>query len=138
MEGPELAARGSGFLALGLILVAAAVPLGYRLRLARRAAPVSRAISIHVALGVATTAAAFAHGLFALLQLGSSRAIAAGNIALAAGAGALLVLMAHVGIGLQLRDPKLRTRQTTRRKHLATALTITALAIVHVVMLWTS
>ncbi len=136
MDGSELAARGSGYLAFGLVLVAGTVPLGYRWRHGRRAAPASPPISLHVRLGVATAGAAFAHGLFALMQLGSSRAITAGNLALAAGAGALLVLMAHVGIGLQLRDPKLRTRQATRRKHLATALTITALAITHVVMMW--
>ena len=138
MDGSELSAIASGFVALGLVFIAGAVPLGYRLQQGRRAAPGSRPISIHVAIGVATTAAAFGHGLVALMSLGSSRAIAAGNLPLAVGAGALLVLMAHVGIGLQLRDPKARKRPELRRKHLMTALTIAALALAHTVMLWTA
>ena len=136
MDG--LAAALSGWLALGLIFVAGLVPIAVRLRAGHRAGPRSHPISIHVALGTATALGAFVHGLLALLSLGSSKAIAAGDLALAAGAGALLVLMAHVGIGLQLRDPKLRQRQPTRNKHIATALTITVLALAHAVMLWTA
>jgi hypothetical protein len=127
---------GTGWLALALIGCAAAVPLGYRLRVGSRAAPQSRATSIHVAIGVATALAAFSHGLVALMSLGSGRAITAGNLGLAAGAGALLVLMAHVGVGLQLRDPKLKKRPEKRRTHLATAITITVLALAHLFAFW--
>jgi hypothetical protein len=136
MEWSELGAVGTGWLALGLIACAAAIPLGYRLRTGNRAHPRSRSTSIHVVVGVATTMAAFGHGLTALFSLGSARAISAGNLGLAAGAAALLVLMAHVGIGLQLRDPKLKKRPEKRRTHLATALTITLLALVHLFTLW--
>jgi hypothetical protein len=78
------------------------------------------------------------HALFALLSLGSPGAIGAGDLALFAGAGALMVLLAHVGIGLQLRNPTLRKRNETRRRHLFTASTITVLALVHVWMLWSA
>lgn len=129
-------AFASGWLALGLVLIAALVPLGYRWKLGHRASPQSRPISMHVALGIATAAAAFAHALFSVMSLGSASVVAAGNIALALGGAALLVLMAHVGIGLQLRNPQLRkARKPLRAKHLATAITITLCAIAHVAML---
>jgi membrane-bound metal-dependent hydrolase YbcI (DUF457 family) len=131
-----LLGRGSGWLALALVMSAAAIPIGHRLRVGRRAAPQSATTALHVTLGVATTAAAFTHALFGVFSLGSPRAIGAGNAGLAAGALALLVLMAHVGIGLQLRDPKLRTRQEKRRTHQVTALIISACAIGHIVMFW--
>lgn len=145
MEWTELTSLGSGWLAFGLILSAGAIPLGYRLREKRRAAPTSRPISLHVSLGIAVAAAAFVHALLGVLSLGSARAIGAGNAGLLAGAIALLVLMAHVGIGLQLRNPQLgkkkgqlRKRQELRGKHLMTALTITVFAVAHVAMLWSS
>jgi len=138
MQWSELTAIASGWLAFVLIFAAALVPVGYRLRAQRRAAPRSRTISIHVIIGVSVAGAAFVHGLFGVMQLGSPGAIAGGNLALFAGAAALLVLMAHVGIGLQLRDPKLKRRPQTRAKHLATAFTIMVLALVHAVTLWTA
>jgi hypothetical protein len=138
MEWSELTSLGSGWLAFGLILAAGAIPVGYRLRDGRRAAPSSAPISLHVSLGIAVAAAAFVHALLGILSLGSSRAIGAGNAGLLAGAVALLVLMAHVGIGLQLRNPKLRKRPELRRKHLATALIISVCALTHVAMLWSA
>ena len=138
MEWSELTSLGSGWLAFGLILGAGVIPVGYRLRAGRRAPPTSRPISLHVSLGIAVAAAAFIHALFGVLSLSSERAIGAGNLGLLAGALALLVLMAHVGIGLQLRNPKLRKRTELRGKHVVTALLITAFAVAHVAMLWSS
>jgi len=129
-------AFASGWLTLGLVLLAGVIPLGYRWKIGRRADPQSRPISMHVTLGIATAAAAFAHALFSVMSLGSAKVVAAGNLALALGGAALLVLMAHVGIGLQLRNPKLRKgRKPLRKKHLVTAITITLCAIAHTVML---
>jgi len=128
-----------GWLTLGLVFSAGLIPLGYRWRMTRRAAPDSKPISIHVMLGVATAGAAFVHALFSVLSLGSPTAVGAGNLAIAIGGAALLVLMAHVGIGLQLRNPKLRKkRKDLRGKHLLTAITITVLSVAHAVMLATA
>lgn len=127
-----------GWLTLGLVFVAGLIPLGYRLREKRRAGPDSKPISLHVTIGVATAAAAFAHALVSVLSLGSASAVSAGNLAIAVGGAALLVLMAHVGIGLQLRNPKLRKRKELRTKHLFTALTIAVCALVHALLLATA
>ena len=128
----------SGWVTLALIVIAAMLPLGYRLKNSRRAAPVSRLTGTHVGIGVAVVLMAFGHSLFGVLSLGSSSAIAAGDLAIALGGVALLVLMAHVGIGLQLRNPKLRSRQEQRRKHIATATTIAVFAVSHAVLLLTA
>jgi hypothetical protein len=108
------------------------------LREKRRASPHSKLIGIHIVIGTATAFAAFTHTLFAMMSLGSSSAIGGGNAALLAGVGAMLVLMAHIGIGLRLREPKLRRRPEVRRRHMAAAITISALAIGHISMLWIS
>ena len=125
----------SGWLAVALIVFAATVPLVYRAREKKRAAPGSRAIGGHVALGAAAAVFAFVHVLLALPALGSSQAIAGGATALLPAGGAFFVLVAHAGVGLQLRDPKLRDRPKKRRVHQATAITIVVLVLVHVVVL---
>jgi len=135
MEWSAFASLGTGWLTLCAIFVAATVPLGAHLKLRRRAAPRSSPIKLHVSIGVATAVAAFIHALFGVLSLGSARAIGGGNAARFAGAGALLVLVAHVGIGLQLHDPKLKKRPETRRKHVVTATIIAVCALLHVVLL---
>jgi hypothetical protein len=136
MDGTELASLGSGWLTLGLVFTAGLVPLGFRLRHRRRAAPNSGPISLHVALGLAVVAAAFVHSVLGVLSLGSERAIGASELSIWAGVIAVLVLMAHVGVGLQLRNPKLRERTRLRRWHLTTALTIAVCAVVHALLLW--
>jgi hypothetical protein len=73
----------------------------------------------------------FLHPLTALFSLGSEAAIGGGVLGLGLGALALVVLLAHTGIGLKLRNPKLRERASSRRTHLVTALTILALALAH-------
>lgn len=121
----------TGWLAVSLVAAAACVPALHRLRAGRRAAPDSRATAVHVAIGLATAAAAFAHGLFAVLSLGSPEAIGGGVLGLAAGGVAFLVLLAHTGLGLQLRDVKLRRRPEKRRAHTMTAIAIAVTATVH-------
>lgn len=125
----------SGWLAVLLIVLAATVPLAYRAREKRRAAPVSPSITWHVALGSAAAAVAFVHTLVALPALGTPQAIGGGATALIPAGGAFFVLVAHAGIGLQLRNPKLRDRTTKRRIHVTTAITIALAVTAHVTAL---
>jgi hypothetical protein len=125
-------AQWSGWITVALIVSAAAVPIGHRLRAGKRAAPDSPAIRGHVALGVAAALLAFAHTLSALMSLGSERATAGGNFAIVPGCAAFLIVVAHVGLGLQLRDVRLRNRARKRRSHLATAIAIAVAGGVHV------
>jgi hypothetical protein len=53
-------------------------------------------------------------------------------LALAPAGVALFVLVAHVGIGLQLKNPKIRGRSGKRRAHWATAITIIVMVFLHV------
>ena len=133
-----LPAIATGWVAMGLVVIAAVVPLGYRLWRRRRPAPRSPTISWHVIVGIGTALAAFVHAVVGVTSMGSERSIAAGNLPFAAGAAAVLVLMAHVGIGLQLRDPKLKLRPQLRRRHVITAITIGAFTLIHAVLLWTA
>lgn len=80
-------------------------------------------------------AMAFSHTLTAVLSLGSPSAIGAGELALLSGAVAFVVLLAHTGLGLQLRKPKLRRRDEIRRQHWTTAIIITLAVLAHVVLL---
>jgi hypothetical protein len=124
-----------GWIAVALIVLAATLPLAHRARVGKRATPDSRTISIHFALGSAAAAFAFVHTLLALSSLGSSQAVGGGAAALLPGGAAVFVLMAHAGIGLQLRDPKLRDRAKKRRVHVATAITIAVTVAAHVIAL---
>lgn len=121
----------TGWLALVAIVVAGLVPLLARVRLGKRAAPGSPPIKAHVVLGLSTSALAFGHTLTIIPALGSPAATAGGMLALVPGGVAFFVLVAHTGIGLQLRDEKLRTRAQKRRTHLTTALVITSLVALH-------
>lgn len=125
----------SGWLTAACIVLAAIVPILHRLRNARRAAPESRTTAVHVALGAGVAVLAFTHALFSLFALGSESTIESGDLALAAGGGAIFVLVAHAGIGLQLKNPKIRDRAKKRRIHVGTATTIVVLVIVHAVLL---
>jgi hypothetical protein len=125
-------ARWSGWIAVALVVAAALMPIWQRLRFARRASPDSPPMRAHVTLGIATALFGFGHTLTALTALGSERATAAGNLALVPGCLAFLVIVAHVGVGLQLRDPKLRDRASKRRTHLTTAILIALAVGVHV------
>ena len=127
----------SGWVTVGLLVAAASIPLGHRLLLHRRAAPDSRPIGLHVVLGLTTTAVCLAHAMAILPALGSPGAVAGGMVALAPGAAAFFLLFAHVGVGLQLRAPRLKSRAQKRRLHAMLAAGIATFACVHVVVLRT-
>jgi hypothetical protein len=122
----------SGWLGAALIVAAALVPLGHRVFMRLRAAPTSRTITGHVVLGFAATAMALLHALAALPALGSPAAIRGGMTALLPAAAAFFVLFAHVGVGLRLRNPRLRGRARLRRWHVILALSIAATVAAHV------
>jgi hypothetical protein len=125
----------TGWVAYALIASAATVPLGFRLMNKRRAAPDSKPIGIHATIGICAAAAAGFHTLAILPSLGSPAAVGGGMIAILPATLAFFLLFAHVGVGMQLRNTKLRDRPKKRRLHLflATAIGITATA--HVVLL---
>ncbi len=125
----------SGWIAAAAILMAALVPLQHRLRHGKRAAVESGTTRLHVAFGMAVAGVGFGHALLSLFSLGASSTIGEGQLALACGGAALFVLMAHAGIGFQLRDPKLRKRPEKRRTHLITASTIIVLVVLHAILL---
>lgn len=124
-------ARWSGWFAALLIVGAGLVPLVHRVRAKKRAAFGAPSIRAHVIVGQATAAAAFMHTLVALTALGSPAAVESGTLALAPGAAAFLVLVAHAGIGLQLRKERLRDRPSKRRLHTITAVLITLVVAFH-------
>lgn len=125
-------ARWSGWLAALAVVVASLVPIVHRLRAGRRAELRSPSVSRHVSLGLGAAALGALHPLTAVLALGGASAIGAGNLGLAFGALTFLVLLAHTGLGLRLRDPKLRERPRIRRQHVITAVTITLATAAHV------
>jgi hypothetical protein len=118
----------TGWLAAIAIVLAAMVPFVHRMRTGKRGAPGSPPIRLHVALGMTTSALAFLHTLLMLPALGSPAAIGGGVFALLAGGAAFFLLVAHAGLGLQLRDPRLRDRNRKRRMHTTTA-TLIAIAV---------
>ena len=86
-------------------------------------------------LGLVTSALTFGHTLLVLPALGSPAATAGGMLAIAPAGVAFVVLVAHAGLGLQLRDEKLRARSKTRRSHATTAIFIAVLVAIHIVVL---
>jgi len=137
MAGPWSLATWTGWVATALLVTAAALPLVNRLLSGRRAPPDSRLMGVHVLLGFGTTAAALAHTMAVLPSLGSPAAVAGGMLALAPAALAFFLLAAHVGVGLQLRSPRLRERVRKRRQHALIAIGIAAMVAVHVIALRT-
>jgi hypothetical protein len=125
----------SGWIAAALIVLAASVPLLYRARQKKRATPESPTIRAHVFVGLATSIATFAHTGLILPELGSEAAVGAGALAFLFGAAAFLVMVAHAGLGLGLRNPKLRDRAKRRQRHVTTALVLVSMVVAHVVLL---
>jgi formate-dependent nitrite reductase membrane component NrfD len=128
-------ATWTGWIAAALLLLAAAVPLGHRLIHGRRAAPGSRTQGWHVVLGLTAALAALAHATTILPALGDPAAVRGATTALLPGVLAVFLLVAHVGLGLRLRQPQLRDRVRLRRAHLIVAATIACAVAVHVVAL---
>lgn len=131
----EALARWSGWIATVAIVFAWLVPIVQRARAGRRAAPGSAPIRLHVFVGFTTAALAFLHTIAALPALGSPAATGGGMAALLPAGVAFFLLVAHAGLGLQLREPKLRERARKRRMHLTTAILITATVAAHVLAL---
>ena len=125
----------TGWIAVVLIALAAALPLGFRWKAGRRAAPASPLMKAHVAIGLATSVIGFLHTATLVADLGAPGAVAGGAIALAPGAFAFFVLVAHTGIGLQLRDERLKDRPRKRRLHRLTASLIVIGVAAHVLAL---
>ena len=125
----------TGWFAVAAIVFAALVPIAQRLRIGQRAAPGSKSIRIHVYVGMATAALAFSHTLVIVPSLGSPAAIAGGVEAMMAAGAAFFLLVAHAGLGLQLREPKLKDRKKKRRMHTTTAVLIALAVTAHVVLL---
>ena len=131
----EMIAIWSGWLATAAIVLAALVPIVQRARAGKRAAPGSAPIRLHVTIGLATAALAFLHTMAVLLALGSPAAIAGGLFAMLPAGAAFFLLVAHAGLGLQLRDPKLKDRARKRRMHTTTAVLIALTVGMHVTLL---
>lgn len=125
-------AKWSGYAAVALIMIAGTVPLLYRIRAHKRASPQSPTLRAHVVFGLATALVAFLHTLIALPSLGSPEAVGAGLLPLASAGCAFFLLVAHAGIGLQLRDVRLRDRPKKRRTHAITAAAIVVAVTAHV------
>lgn len=131
----EAIAVWSGWVATAAIVLAALVPLVQRIRAGKRAAPGSSPIRLHVLVGLATAALAFVHTMAVLPVLGSPAAIAGGLFALLPAGAAFFLLVAHAGLGLQLREPKLKDRARKRRMHTTTAVLIAVMVAIHAVLL---
>lgn len=125
----------SGWLAVAAIVFSVLVPIVQRVRFGKRAAPGSPSIRLHVLVGLSTAALAFAHTFVVIPQLGSPAATAGGMAALLPAGAAFFLLVAHAGLGLQLRDPKLRDRARKRRMHTVTAILIAVTVAMHAIVL---
>ncbi len=125
----------SGWFAAALVVFAATLPLGHRIWAHRRAALGSPTIKTHVVLGLSTAGAALVHTLSVLPSLGAPAVVGAGMLALAPASAAFFLLFAHVGVGIKLRDPRLRDRSAKRRLHVILALSIAATVAAHIVAL---
>jgi hypothetical protein len=125
----------SGWFAAALVLLAASFPLGHRIWAGRRATLGSRILKTHVALGLSAAGGALVHTLSVLPSLGAPAVVGAGMLALGPASAAFFLLFAHVGVGLRLRDPRLRDRTAKRRLHAIFAIAIVATVAAHVVAL---
>ncbi|MCL2723159.1 MAG: hypothetical protein FWD69_01860 [Polyangiaceae bacterium] len=125
----------SGWIATMALAAAAILPMVFRFRARRRARPSSPIIRQHVALGFLTSALAFGHTIVVLPVLGSPAATGGGMMALAPAGVAFFFLVAHAGLGLQLRDERLKERTKKRRAHAVTAAVIMIAITIHVVAL---
>ncbi len=126
-------ASWSGWAAAALMLAALLFPIVHRIRFARRAELTSPWVTFHFGVGLGAALLGFLHPLTAVIDLGSPEAVGAGALGLGAGGVAFVILLAHAGLGLKLRDPKLKSRPASRQKHLVTAILIVVAVTAHVV-----
>ena len=130
----DLAALSGWFAAL-LVIAAGLVPVSHRVFAGKRAAPASRFMGWHVAIGLSASVIALLHTFALLPALGSPAAIRGGMSALGPGAAGFFLLVAHVGVGLRLRGKVRGDRARLRRRHVALAIAIVVAASAHVVAL---
>jgi hypothetical protein len=128
-------ATWTGWIASALLLLAAATPIGHRWIVGRRAAPGSRTLGWHTGLGLIAALAALGHATSILPALGDPSVVRGGTAALLPGVLAVFLLVAHVGVGLRLRHPRLRDRARLRKTHVLVAATIACAVSAHVVVL---
>lgn len=128
-------ASWTGWLAISAIVLAAAVPALHRVFVGKRASPLSRTVRLHAAAGVLAAVLAYGHVFVAVPALGESAMVRAGSAALLPALLAAFLLVAHVGVGIRLRSPKLRERVRLRRFHLIAAITIFASSLAHAIAL---
>lgn len=121
----------TGWLAVAAFVIAALLPISTRVRFKTRAELKHPSVQNHVLLGMVALALGSIHPLTALFQLGSPEAIGGGNVGLALGGVAFVILISHSGLGLKLRDPKLRGRPRSRRAHVITATLLSVAAVAH-------
>lgn len=124
-----------GWAVVVCIGIAAAIPLGHRLLKGRPAGHGSKPIGVHVVLGLAVSGLAFFHVIAAIPALGEPAVVEGGMTALLPGVIGFFVLVAHTGVGLQLRRNDLRGRPKKRTIHRVTASLIVLAVAVHVLML---
>lgn len=124
-------AEWTGWVAAALMAAAVLLQLWHRLARGKRAALGSATVSTHVMLGLGAAGVGFLHPLTALVSLGSPGAVGGGALALALGGLAFVLLLAHSGLGLKLRDPALKKRSAVRARHVLTAVCLLAAATAH-------
>ena len=86
-------------------------------------------------LGLTATSMALLHTFAAVAALGSPAAIRGGMTALVPATAAFFLLFAHIGVGLRLRNARLRARVKVRRWHVILAMTIAATVAAHITAL---
>jgi hypothetical protein len=122
----------SGWISVAMIVSAGAVPVAARIYAGKRPPPESQTTRSHVVLGMIVCVVAFAHTGVVLPMVGAPGALAGGMLGMIPACAAFGTLVAHAGLGLQLRRPKLKDRIRKRRMHATTAALIVLGAGVHI------
>jgi cytochrome b561 len=128
----------SGWATITLISAAGLVPLVARLQGKKRAQPDSVPTRTHVVLGLGVVVVCFLHTGVVLPNVGAPGAAAGGMLAMIPACLGFALLIAHAGLGLQLRNVKLKDRIKKRRMHTLTAALIFVAACTHVAAIVTT
>ncbi len=122
----------SGWATITLISAAGLVPLVARISARKRLPTESAATRTHVLLGLGVCVVCFLHTGVTLPNVGAPGAAAGGMLAMIPACLGFALLIAHAGLGLSLRRPKLKDRITKRRMHAVTATVIFLAACTHI------
>ena len=128
----------TGWATITLIAAAGLVPLVARIRAQRRLPPESAPTRAHVLLGMGVCIVCFLHTGVALPNVGAPGAAAGGMLAMIPASLGFALLIAHAGLGLALRKPKLKDRIQKRRMHAVTATVIFLAACMHITAIVTA